>query len=140
MSSEITIEQIRPELTWKLRRDVMYQDKNIPDMRMEEDNVGYHFAAFKDNYIVGVVSLFHEGTDFQFRKFAVAAEEQGKGTGTILLNYVLDFALTMGAKRIWCNARITAIGFYERFGLVQTGKTYSNIGIDYEVMEKIIES
>jgi GNAT superfamily N-acetyltransferase len=140
MSSEITIEQIRPELTWKLRRDVMYPDKNIPDMRMEEDNDGYHFAAFKDNYIVGVVSLFHEGTDFQFRKFAVAADEQGRGTGTILLNYVLDIAIAMGAKRIWCNSRVTAIGFYQRFGLVQTGKTYSNIGIDYEVMEKIIES
>jgi predicted GNAT family N-acyltransferase len=138
--STIQIEQIRPELTWKLRRDVMYPDQKIPEMAMPEDKDGYHFAAFKDNYIVGVVSLFHEGTNFQFRKFAVATEEQGKGTGTILLNYVLDFTIAMGAKRIWCNSRVTAIGFYQRFGLVQTGKTYSNIGIDYEVMEKIIES
>ncbi len=84
--------------------------------------------------------MFHKGTDFQFRKFAVANDEQGKGTGTILLSYVLDFAIAMGAKRIWCNSRVTAIGFYQRFGMVQTGKTYSNIGIDYEVMEKIIES
>lgn len=134
----IQIEQIRPELTWKLRRDVMYPDQTIPDMRMPEDDDGYHFGAFKNNYIVGVVSLFHEGTDFQFRKFAVANDEQGKGTGTILLNYVLDFAIAMGAKRIWCNSRVTAIGFYQRFGLVQTGKTYSKIGIDYEVMEKLL--
>jgi GNAT superfamily N-acetyltransferase len=136
----IIIEQIRPELTWKLRRDVMYPDKNIPDMRMEEDNDGYHFAAFNDKYIIGVVSLFHEGADFQFRKFAVANDEQGKGIGTTLLNYVLNFAIAMGAKRIWCNSRVTAIRFYQRFGMVQTGKTYSNIGIDYEVMEKIISA
>jgi GNAT superfamily N-acetyltransferase len=61
--------------------------------------------------LVGVVSLFHEGTDFQFRKFAVATDEQGKGTGTILLNYVLDFAIAMGAKRIWCNSRVTLLVF-----------------------------
>ncbi|MES2377993.1 MAG: GNAT family N-acetyltransferase [Bacteroidota bacterium] len=136
----IIIEQIRPELTWRLRRDVMYPDQNISEMKMPEDNDGYHFAAFNEKYIIGVISLFHKGTDFQFRKFAVANDEQGKGTGTILLSYVLDFAIAMGAKRIWCNSRVTAIGFYQRFGMVQTGKTYSNIGIDYEVMEKIIES
>ncbi len=136
----ITIEQIRPELTWKLRRDVMYPDKNIPDMRMDEDNDGYHFAAFKDKYIIGVVSLFHEGTNFQFRKFAVANVDQGKGTGTILLNYVLDFAITNGAKRIWCNARVTAIGFYHKFGMIETGHPFTKNNIDYIIMEKIIKS
>jgi GNAT superfamily N-acetyltransferase len=138
--STIKIEQIRSETTWRLRRDVMYPDKKMSEMQMEEDNQGYHFGAYKGDDLVGVISLFNEGTDFQFRKFAVANDQQGTGIGTILLNYVLDFAIATGAKRIWCNSRVTAIGFYHKFGMTETGRHYTNNGIDYEIMEKIIES
>jgi GNAT superfamily N-acetyltransferase len=132
------IEQIRPELTWRLRQQVLYPDSKLNEMGMEEDNHGYHFAAFKDNYIVAVVSLFQDGTDFQFRKFAVAADVQKTGVGKALLNYITDFAIADGAACLWCNARVTAIGFYLRYGFVQTGSVYSKGGIDYEIMEKTI--
>ena len=65
----MTIEQIRPELTWRLRQQVLYPAEKLQDMAMEEDNDGYHFAAFHNNYIVAVVSLFQKDKDFQFRKF-----------------------------------------------------------------------
>ncbi|HZY35317.1 MAG TPA: N-acetyltransferase, partial [Mucilaginibacter sp.] len=66
----IGIEQITPELTWRLRRDVLYPDAEIPDMEMDVDKAGIHFGAFVDNKLAGVISLFREGDDFQFRKFA----------------------------------------------------------------------
>ncbi|MCC8424157.1 GNAT family N-acetyltransferase [Mucilaginibacter sp. UR6-11] len=134
----ITIEQIRPELTWRLRQQVLYPNSRLYEMEMEEDNHGYHFGAFRDNNLAGVVSLFRDGTGFQFRKFAVAAEMQNTGIGKAMLNYIIDFAIAEGAKRIWCNARVTAIGFYLRYGFVQTGKLFSKNGFDYEVMEKAI--
>ena len=65
------IEQIRPELTWRMRQKVLYPAQKLYEMEMEEDNHGYHFGAFLDNELVGVVSLFQNGDDFQFRKFAV---------------------------------------------------------------------
>jgi GNAT superfamily N-acetyltransferase len=130
------IEQIRPEHTWRLRQSVLYPGSKLNEMEMDEDKDGYHFAVFKDNYIVGVVSLFQDGTDFQFRKFAVAAEVQNTGLGKALLTYITEFAIAEGAKRIWCNARVTAIGFYLRYGFIQTGKLFSKNGFDYEIMEK----
>ena len=136
----IHIEQIRPELTWRVRQRVMYPDKHFSEMKMDEDNLGYHFGAFRDGYLVGVVSLFQNGSDFQFRKFAVDAEVQHMGVGTALLNRLTDFALLEGAKRIWCNARVEAIGFYQKFGFVQTGMLFSKGGFDYEIMEKIMVS
>ncbi|MDB5155725.1 MAG: family N-acetyltransferase [Mucilaginibacter sp.] len=132
----IQIEQIRPELTWRLRRQVLYPGSKLYEMEMDEDNHGYHFGAFRDNELVGVVSLFQSGTDFQFRKFAISHDVQHKGIGRVLLQYIVDFAVAEGATQIWCNARVTAIGFYLKYGFVQTGTLFSKNGFDYEIMEK----
>ena len=136
--SERYIEQIRPELTWKLRQQVLYPDQRLQQMGMDEDNNGYHFAAFKDNYIVGVVSLFQKDDDFQFRKFAIDQSVQGTGIGRQMLDYITGFAVTNGGKRLWCNARLSAIGFYLKFDFKQTGQLFSKNGFDYEILEKAI--
>ena len=107
-------------------------------MEMDEDNEGYHFGAFENNVLVGVVSLFPNGSDYQFRKFAVDEAIQGKGIGTKLLTHVTAFAQTGGGKRLWCNARLSAVNFYLRFGFEQTGYFFSKGGFDYEMMEKSI--
>ena len=72
----------------------------------------------------------------QFRKFATLKEYQHKGFGTALLKYVLAFAEEQKTKRIWCNARTTAIGFYQKFGMVETDEKFFRDGIDYVIMEK----
>ena len=130
------IEQITPELTWRLRRDVLYPNQKIFEMGMDEDAEGIHFGAFKEDKLAGVVSLFQKGTDFQFRKLAVEPSVQKIGIGRSLLNYIINYALENNAVRIWCNARSTAIGFYLKAGFTQTGKLFSKNGCDYEVMEK----
>jgi|SRR6187402_1338266 len=136
--SEINIEQIRPELTWRLRQKVLYPAEKLYQMEMEEDNDGYHFGAFQNNNLVGIISLFQRGTDFQFRKFAVDAAVQNQGIGNKLLKYIIDFAAKEGAKRIWCNARVSAIGFYLKHGFNHTGQLFSKNGFDYEILEKTI--
>lgn len=134
--SEISIEQIRPELTWRLRQRVLYPESKLYEMEMEEDNDGYHFAAFKDNYIIAVVSLFNKGNDWQFRKFAVDETVQNMGIGSAVLERITDFALTNGGIRLWCNARLSAINFYLKAGFSHTGNLFSKNGFDYEILEK----
>lgn len=129
------IEQIRPELTWRMRQKVLYPAQKLYQMEMEEDNNGYHFGAFLDNELVGVVSLFQNGDDFQFRKFAVDETVQGKGIGKTMLKHLIDFVIEGGGKRLWCNARVTAIGFYLKFGFAHTGQLFSKNGFDYEILE-----
>jgi len=134
----ISIEQIRPELTWRLRQRVLYPAEKLYDMQMDEDNYGYHFGAFENNELVGVVSLFQKDKDFQFRKFAVDESMQNKGIGTKLLNFIIHFSKTGGGDRIWCNARLSAVDFYLKLGFSQTGTFFSKNGFDYEIMEKMI--
>lgn len=102
---------------------------------MDEDNHGYHFGAFMDNQLVGVVSLFQKGDDFQFRKFAVDETAQGKGIGKAMLKRLIDFAINENATRLCCNARVTAIGFYLNYGFTPTGQLFSKNGFDYEILE-----
>ncbi|HEY4326649.1 MAG TPA: GNAT family N-acetyltransferase [Mucilaginibacter sp.] len=133
-----TIEQIRPELTWRLRRDVLYPNQLLAEMGLDEDEEGVHFGAFKDNKLAGVVSLFQKGTDFQFRKLAIEPSFQKMGVGRDLLQYITNYAKENGGTRIWCNARTSAIGFYLKYSFAQTGTLFSKSGNDYEIMEKTI--
>lgn len=134
--NDISIEQIRPELTWRLRQQVLYPEQKLHEMEMDEDNGGYHFAVFMENKLVAVVSLFQKENAFQFRKFAVDPSVQCMGIGSALLQYVTNFAINEGAIRLWCNARLTAIPFYLKHDFVQTGERFSRNGFDYEILEK----
>jgi len=133
---KISIEQIRPELTWHLRQKVLYPAQKLYEMEMDEDLDGIHFGAFTDNKLIAIVSLFDKNGDFQFRKFAVDAEYQGKRIGNELLTYITNFARNEGGKRLWCNARSTATGFYDKNGFSHTGEFFTRNGFDYEILEK----
>jgi phosphoribosylformimino-5-aminoimidazole carboxamide ribotide isomerase len=134
----VSIEQIRPELTWHLRQKVLYPAQKLYEMQMDEDQDGIHFGAFINNELVAVVSLFNKNGDFQFRKFAVEPYYQSKGIGKTLMAYITDFAQAEGGKKIWCNARLSAIGFYLKNGFEQTGHFFSKNGFDYEMLKKAI--
>ena len=132
----ISIEQIRPELTWRLRQQVLYLEKTVNEMAMKEDFDGIHFGAFQNGYLVATVSLFQQEDDYQFRKFAVAENVQRTGIGSQLLDHITAFVNTQNGKRIWCNSRLPAIPFYIKNGFLQTGKLFTRNLIDYEIMEK----
>jgi|SRR5476649_944160 len=129
------IEQITPQLTWQLRRDVLYPGNMLWEMEMDEDNHGYHFGVFIDSQLIGVVSLFQQRDIWQFRKFAIDPAYQSKGIGRQLLQYISQFARSEGGKKLWCNARLTAIGFYLKSGFTETGEYFSKNGFDYEILE-----
>jgi phosphoribosylformimino-5-aminoimidazole carboxamide ribotide isomerase len=85
----IYIEQIRPELSWRLRQQVLYPAQKLYEMELEEDERGIHFGAFTEDKLVGIISLFQSEKSFQFRKLAVAADFQKMGVGNSLLNCVV---------------------------------------------------
>ena len=118
-----------------MRQKVLYPAQKLYEMEMEEDNHGYHFGAFIDNELVGVVSLFQNGDDFQFRKFAVDESVQGKGIGKTMLKHLMNFAINENAKRLWCNARVSAIEFYLKYGFEHTRQLFTKNGFDYEILE-----
>ena len=135
----IYIEQIRPEHTWWLRRDVLYPGSKPAEMQIAEDPDGIHFGAFQDGLLVGVVSLFHKGNEFQFRKLAIKPEARHQGIGTALLDMVTEQAGQDGGTSLWCNARTSAIDFYIKNGFAIKGDVFTKNKIDYQVMDKLLK-
>ena len=133
------IEQIPAELTWRIRRQVLYPDLDPERSRLPDDEDGIHLGLFDQNMLISVVSLFKRGESMQFRKFATLEECQRQGYGTELLNYLTMLAESENCKRIWCNARKNASGFYAKFGFTETEKTYHKDGHDFVIMEKILK-
>ncbi|WP_207952169.1 GNAT family N-acetyltransferase [Paenibacillus turpanensis] len=120
---------------WQLRHKVMWPDRELDYVKLADDDQGTHFGLFENELLVSVVSLFIQGEEAQFRKFATLTSQQGKGYGSKLLKHVLDEAMHSGVKRIFCNARIEKASFYEKFGLRKTDHTFTKGGKDYVVME-----
>lgn len=132
------IEQISHELTWRIRRDVLYPGQPLSKIRLADDENGMHLGLFDQNKLISVLSFFKNENSIQFRKFATLEPYQRKGYGTELLNYLLKISVTENYERIWCNARKNASGFYSKFGFSETDQTFQKNGHDFVIMEKIL--
>ena len=134
------IEQIPDYLVWPIRHKVMYPDMSLESIKLPEDENGMHLALYDENKIISVISLFIVKNEIQFRKFATLQEYQGKGYGSALLRYVIEYAEHIRSKRLWCNARKDAVAFYQKFDFKETENTFFKNGIDFVVMELYLTS
>ncbi|QQT24639.1 GNAT family N-acetyltransferase [Sphingobacterium spiritivorum] len=137
-SQAIRIEQVVAPRTWNIRQRILYPDGSLKDVQIDDDFEGTHFAAYLGDEIVGVISVFRYEDLFQFRKFAVLKNHQHKGIGSQLLLAVFEFCRRYDAKAIWCNSRLDAMAFYEKFGMQKTGDTFTKNNIRYVRMELIL--
>lgn len=134
------IKKIKVEDTWNLRHEVMWPDRDLDYIKLENDFDGIHYGLFVNDKMVSVISVFFEGKSVQFRKFATLKSEQNKGYGTFLLKGVFEeIEKTEGSESIWCNARKNKRSYYEKFGLKETGRSFEKGGKSYIIMRKHID-
>lgn len=127
----VTIRPIAAADTYALRHAVLWPDKPTSYVALPEDEAGYHFGAFIGEELVSVISLFVSGTEARFRKFATDPTYQNQGIGSQLLAHTIATATAAGARTIWCDARQTALAFYQRFGLRPEGTVFYKGDIAY---------
>ncbi len=135
----ISIKQIEAKQAWPIRHKVMYPEKEFDGIKLPNDAEGLHFGLFEYDQLISVVSFFNDGDSAQFRKFATLDEKQGGGYGSKLLKFIIDYCKTSGIKKLWCNARKSALGFYKKFGFVETGKTFSDGDQNFAIIELDID-
>ena len=114
----------------------MYPSQDIKMVKLDDDRSGIHLGAYKENELLSVISIFCSGKQLQFRKFATRKQFQSKRIGSTLLQHVLDWAEANGVEFMWCNARLTAIGFYKRFGMGPVGEIWMKNGVEYIKTQK----
>lgn len=131
----IAIKQIEAKQAWPIRHKVMYPEKEFDGIKLPNDADGQHFGLFEYDNLVSVVSFFSAGEIAQFRKFATLEEKQRGGYGSKLLQFIIDYSKSAGIKKLWCNARKSALDFYKKFGFKETGQEFSDNGQDFAIIE-----
>ncbi|RFS18083.1 GNAT family N-acetyltransferase [Emticicia sp. C21] len=127
----IDLKQIQADETWALRHKVMWPDKPLDFVILPNDADGLHYGLFENGQLVSVISLFIKGDHAQFRKFATDTAYQGKGYGSQLLEFLIDTAKGLDIKELTCDARVTAIRFYKKFGMRTDSEIFQKSGKDY---------
>jgi len=86
---------------------------------------------------VGVASVSHRarpGEDdpgaWQLRGMATTPDVRGAGYGVALVDACVAHVKAHGGTRFWCNARISAQGFYAKLGLVRCSEEFVPPDID----------
>ncbi len=121
---------VRPLRLSVLRSDGRPEDVVWPG---DDDPAARHLGAFAAGKLVGIASIRpapHPSDprpdDWQLRGMATRSEVRGQGAGKAVLSACLAHAAGEGGRRLWCNARTSAAGFYERAG-------FSKVGAEFDV-------
>lgn len=127
----VRIEQVDAETVRPLRHDVLRPGFPYEVSVQPTDDAATHFAAYDDaGRVVGVATVFAEPYPdtgepaWRLRGMAVAPNARGGGYGGALLTAAVTYATGRGGALMWCNARVTALGFYARYGFAVDGEVF----------------
>lgn len=118
---KIEIRQIDAKAALAVRHQVLWPERSPDYCRIEGDEEALHLGGFVEGHLVSVLSLFDQAVGWHLRKFATLPDWQGQGVGSALFREALDHA---GDRPLWLNARMSAIGFYQRFDLQPIGAPF----------------
>ena len=129
MGQALTIRELKdPEemaALYDLRGRVLRPGRPPEDSRFPGDDAPttVHWGAFVGGKCVGVASLFAE-RGVRLRGMAVEPDLCGQGIGTALIRHIQRTAAEKG-QSLWCSARVSAVGFYEKLGWETEGDVFN---------------
>ncbi|MEK8180564.1 GNAT family N-acetyltransferase [Flavobacterium buctense] len=144
----ITIRKISAQETYTVRHPVLRKGKQIESCHFDGDDLDTtsHFGLHENDQIKGVISLFENNNPLfedkkqtQIRGMAVLENNQGKGYGRLLVEHSEKILKTQNTPLIWFNARINAVGFYQKMGYQIIGNSFEipNVGLHYVMWKKL---
>ncbi len=125
------IQRIEWQCAIPLRHRVLWPNESPEFCHVDGDSKARHFGAFVDSKLVSVASLYPNGSSIRLRKFATDTEYQGKGIGSAVLRIVLADAKQSDFSVFWCDARESAVSFYEKFGMKAEGERFFKASVPY---------
>lgn len=130
------IQNVKTKQVIPLRHKVLRPHQTIMDCYYpgDEDATTLHYAAINEQQqIIGIATVYLEKCDMfsqaaQYRLRGMATDEnvRGTGVGVLIVKKILN---DLHNQLIWCNARTTALGFYEKLGFKKVGDEFTIEGI-----------
>ncbi|MEW6992467.1 GNAT family N-acetyltransferase [Colwelliaceae bacterium 6441] len=117
--------------TIPLRHSVLWPMKPPEYCHVEGDHDALHFGAYLNDELVCVASVYLSIDKARLRKFATNATYQNQGIGSKMLSFILNELENTSAKIFWCDARESALGIYQRFGMQPYGERCYKAEVSY---------
>jgi GNAT superfamily N-acetyltransferase len=128
-----------------LRRAVLRGGDATSDVHypQDDDPGSFHLGVELDGELIGVASFTPAETPYrsgvrawQLRGMAIDPAHQGQGLGINVITEAVARVRADGAHVLWCNARDTAIGFYDGLGFNVHGEGFvtADSGLAHHVM------
>jgi predicted GNAT family N-acyltransferase len=140
-TTKVTVDEVPAEVTYALRRAILRPDGGGIAWAGDEDPATFHLAARTGDRVVGVVRFspapcpWRPGrrAPWQLRGMATEPSVRGSGAGRAMVVDGLARVAARGGDLVWCNARVTAAGFYERMGFTVVTEPFETPGIGMHV-------
>ncbi len=127
----IQFKTISSKKTIDLRHRVLWPNKAKHEMILPEDEQGSHYGAVQDDVLVAVASVFVDQSDCRLRKFAIDPDYQRQGIGSKMIRYIQADLTARGFQVLYCDARETALGFYQTLGFKIEGSRFMKSHVAY---------
>jgi predicted GNAT family N-acyltransferase len=129
----------------QLRYELFFAEHSLPwDIVQDERQAEYfHAAILIENSVVAYGQLVpQDNRIYQICQMVVKPSYQGQNLGSKILLCLIDQARAEKAIALTLNARITAVGFYQKFGFKTYGKQFcsTTTGIPHITMNKNLSS
>jgi predicted GNAT family N-acyltransferase len=122
-----------------LRTRVFIEEQRVPEA-LEWDGLDgrcrHVLALSPSGQAVGCGRLTPER---QIGRMAVLPAWRGRGIGSLLLKKLLRLACEEKMPRVFLNAQVHAIPFYERHGFSARGPVFDDAGIAHRRMERVLD-
>ena len=134
----VTVDEVDAEVTSDLRGAVLRPNGGEIAWAGDEDAATFHLAArTPDDRVVGVVRFSPApcpwrplaAAPWQLRGMATDATVRGSGAGRAMVEDGLLRVAARGGDLVWCDARTSAAGFYERLGFTVVTDEFDKPGI-----------
>jgi len=134
----IHAQEVLPLRSLVLRNGKPFDQCIFPSDELEG---AFHLGFFIDQYLISIASLLpsnyfeNKGSGYQLRGMATHPDCTGKGYGSALIDFAVDYLKELNVDYLWCNARSTAAAFYEKLGFTIESAEFDipGIGFHYEM-------
>ena len=123
----------------KIRFDVFVKEQNVPESLEMDDRDPFciHLLAFDSGKAIGTCRIDIEKQG-KVGRLAVLASCRRYGVGKLLMQAIHKIAVQNNLYKVWCNAQVAVIPFYEKLGYQKIGEHFYEANIEHVKMEYIL--
>lgn len=129
------VKRISARDTYPIRHKVLRPNGTIESCIFDgdDDELTFHLGAFHNGKLVSIASFYFENQksftqeheyQYRLRGMATLPDFRGHGYSSALLKTAFPLIKQNQCQFLWCNARTSARGFYEKVGFVATGDEF----------------